>query len=374
MPSLGQILFLVLWIFGLVQATAQPLQKQTKTMFSAYSVTENTTLDIVNKYGKVVINTWNQDSVVIKVDITAYERNNEEIGKLMDRVSIDIHYFGGFVTAKTDLDKNSGLFREKWNSLVDDSMTLTNRNKVNIDYELYVPEGSTVNLENKFGDVYIGGTLGSSKFNLAHGDLKAHNFTGLTRMDLSFGKANIRSIQQGFMVLRSADLVLEKVEDLDLESTSSEIHIQNSGSLKMESRNDKIIVNQVQMFRGDASFSDVKMEQLDGFISFKLNYGEIIISKIKSNFSNVDIYSESGDINLTFDQGANMQISLYGRQEQLYLSKNLLKLDRTVIDEKDKVVTLKGKIGNQNVKQSTVNVHSETGDVFVYVIDPKLNK
>lgn len=374
MSSSRSILFLVLLVMGGVQSVAQPLQKQTKTMFSAYSVTQNTTLDIINKYGKVIINTWNQDSVVIKVEITAYERNNEEIGKLMDRVSIDVHYFGGFVTAKTELDKNSGLFREKWNSLVDDSKTLTNRNKVNIDYELYVPAGSTVNLENKFGDVYIGGTLGSSKFNLAHGDLKAHNFTGLTRLEMSFGKANIRTIQQGFMVLRSADLTLDQVEDLDLESTSSEIHIRKSGSLKIESRNDKMIVNQVDMFRGNSSFSDVKMEQLNGFISFKLNYGEIIISKIKADFTNVDLYSESGDINLTFDQGANMQMSLYGRQEQLYLSKNLLKLDRTIIDEKDKIVSLKGGVGNQNVKQSMVNVHSETGDVFVYVVDPKLNK
>lgn len=370
--------FILTWL-GLVclipkWAIGQPMDKLTKTIFSSYSVTSNTTVDIVNKYGQVLINTWDKDSVVVKVEITAYERSTYEIEQMIDRVSVDVHYFGGFVTAKTVLDRNSGFFKERWNTLVDDSKTLTNRNKITIDYELYVPEGSTLNLENKFGDVYIGGSLGSAKIVLAHGDLKAHDFTGLTRMDLSFAKANIRSMQQAFMMLRSGDLVLEKVDDLDLESTGSEIHVTEAGSFKIQSRNDKIIVNRSEFFRGSSSFTDIKMEQLDGFISLKLNYGEIVISKIKANFSNVDIYSESGDINLTFAQGASMKMNLYGKQDQLYLSKNLLKLDKTVVDEKNKLITLKGNIGNQNTKQSTVNLYSETGDIFVYVIDPNLNK
>ncbi|SHK96458.1 hypothetical protein SAMN04488028_11438 [Reichenbachiella agariperforans] len=352
-------------------AWAQPVQQLTKTVSSSYAVTKNTTVDLSNKYGQILISTWKEDSVVVNVTITAYEKSNEAIGKLMDRVMVDVHYFGGFVTVKTILDKNSSLLKERWNSLMDDSKTLTNKNKISIDYKVTIPEGSTLVLENKFGDVYISGRVSSPNISMAHGDLKAHVFDGLTRMDMSFGKINVKQIDQGFLNLRSADLVLQTTGDLDLTSSSSVVNINEVNNMKLDSRNDKVIINHIQMLRGTSSFTDMKIERLDGFVNYHLKYGEVVISNVQSAFSNLDIQSDSGDINVTFDPGAYVSMNITGSQDNLYLSKNLLQLDRTVIDEKDKIVTLIGSAGLKKDVQSSVNLSSNSGDIFVYLSDQK---
>jgi len=365
--------FHICWLcFGLmtgffIQAHAQSIQKLTKNISKAYQVSENTTVDISNKYGQVLISTWDKDSVVINIEIVAYERTNEAVGKLMDRVEIELDYFGGFVTSKTILDRNTSFIKERWNSLGDYSKTLLSKNKISIDYEIFMPHAATLILENKFGDVVIDGKLGSTKITMAHGDLKAQSFEGLTRLDISFGKAKIKTIKQGYMVLKSATLEIQKVGDLNIESTSSQININEIEGINLLSRNDQIIINKARVLSGNSNFSDIKMEKLLDIIDYKLKYGGIVITHVNANFSKVDVQSESADINLTFENGSYAEVSLIGNEDKMFLSKNLVSMQRAVMDEKSGLISLDGTIGLKKPKKSKVSVISNGAEMLIYM-------
>ena len=125
-----------------------------------------------------------------------------------------------------------------WNSLGDYSKTLISKNKISIDYELTIPISSSLVLDNKFGDVFIDKLEEETKIKVAHGDFKANELKGSSKLNLSFGKCRITRLNKAFLVLISAELNIREGGDINIESSSSKLDMTNIQSLKLNSRND----------------------------------------------------------------------------------------------------------------------------------------
>ena len=95
-----------------------------KNISQSFKVEEKSTLELTNKYGQVILQTWDKDSVVVNVKITAYGKNDEALSKNMERVDVDFTNFGDVLTIETVLDRNSSVFKDVINSLGDYSKTL----------------------------------------------------------------------------------------------------------------------------------------------------------------------------------------------------------------------------------------------------------
>ena len=59
----------------------------------------------------MIIHTWDKDSVLIDVEITAYGKNDEALSKTMARVDVEIKNFGDLLNIETILDRNSSLIK-----------------------------------------------------------------------------------------------------------------------------------------------------------------------------------------------------------------------------------------------------------------------
>lgn len=349
-----------------IQAQSRTL---TKNISQTFHLEKRSTIELTNKYGQVVVDTWDKDSVSVDVKITAYGKNDEALTKNMERVDIDFKNFGDLLSIETVLDRNSSVFKEIMNSLGDYSKTLISKNKISIDFELKIPNKSSLKLDNKFGDVYIQDITQEATITVAHGDFKAQELTGACRLNLSFGKAWIKKLDKAFIELKGAEFDLKEGGDIDLTSSSSTFEVSSVKSLKVDSRNDKIQLDHVVAIRGYSSFSNIMVDSMLDRIDMELNYGDLMINSINSNFSSVNLKSKTADVNISLDMGSYFSAVLTGREDRMFLTRNFMGMNKTHDVENNKIITLTGKVGMIKPKESQLRIEGESGEITVYLED-----
>lgn len=337
----------------------------TKNIRKSFGVSSGGTVDVTNKYGQIIVHTWDYDSVLVDIEVTAFGKDDEQVEKLMSRVDFDFDNFGDYLTIETSLDRKSGFFKEMWNNIGDYSKSMLSKNKLKIDYELTIPAKSALNLENKFGDVYVNTLYGNSRLRVSHGDFKANEIKGTTKLYLSFGRANIKELKDGYFEMKGAELVIREVGNIDLETSSSRIEIEEAKSMKVNSRNDKFRIEKVGFIRGQASFSNLIVMDLVDNLDMDMNYGECDIQSVNENFSKLNVNGKSTDISILFEMGSYFALDLFGKRDRMVLSKNMSHLDSKENPDDKGEVFLNGNVGFEKGKLSQVNIHAESGDVYI---------
>lgn len=339
----------------------------TKNISQSFEIEEKSTIELTNKYGQVIVDTWDKDSVIVNVKITAYGKNDEALTKNMQRVNVEFKNFGDLLNIETVLDRNSSMFKEVMNSLGDYSKTIISKNKISIDYDLIIPHKAILILDNKFGDVYVQNLTQKATIKVAHGDFKAEELSGTSRLNFSFGKVRIKKLEKAFIELKGADFDLREGGDIDLTSSSSTFDVRAVKSLKVDSRNDKIYLEKVTAVRGYSSFSNVLIDSMLDRIDMELNYGDVRINSINSNFNLVNLKSRTADVNISLDMGAYFLATLKGREDRMFLTRNFMGMEKVRNDENEKIITLSGEVGMIKAKRSQVNIEGESGEVIIYL-------
>src|SRR3972149_1755609 len=165
--------FLLLWISWLTQAQ---VPEYTQRVTRSFKVNSTATVDIANKYGKVQVVTWDNDSVKFIIDLRIKAKDQQKLQKL--KQSIDFEFTTGqfFVIAHTVLGQSS---QDIFKDIVDIAGTyLSTANSVTINYTVMVPDYTPLKIENKFGDVFIDNLDNNLSLTLAYGDLTAGRLNG----------------------------------------------------------------------------------------------------------------------------------------------------------------------------------------------------
>ncbi len=331
-----------------------------KTLKKSYKVDKKASLEIDNKYGQVIVNTWQKDSIVIRIKVTAYAKDKDASDKLLDRVEFDFNKAGEFLIAKTVTDRSKGFFKDMWEEVSSYSRGLLgNKSKITVNYEVYAPKYANINISNKFGDVYLDNFKGDVKIELANGNLKTDEVSGGLNLDLSFGRANINTINNGILILRSAEVEIEKANNIDLTSSSSTLVVSKLILLKMESRNDKLRMDSLQVLRGNSSFTKINVKSLARTVFADMNYGELNIELVKPGFRDIELLGKSTDFSLLFNENTLIDIDLVGKESDMVLSNG--NYEKTIYKDDDKLTKVKGTMGQGKEKSGTVNIHTNGG-------------
>jgi len=88
------VVFVVNTTFG------QSEVERRKYINKSFPVTENTRIEIGNKYGSVHVKTWDKDSLRVRVKMTARANKPQNADKQINRVRFDIDASGGFIVLK----------------------------------------------------------------------------------------------------------------------------------------------------------------------------------------------------------------------------------------------------------------------------------
>lgn len=311
----------------------------------AFKLNPYGTVEVTNKYGRVQVVIWEKDSVKLNIDYAIRTDNAETLTKIKN--SIDFNFVSTseyYVFGKTNfINNNNGIIKE----IISIAKNLLDDSQVEINYTVMLPRGATVKINNKYGDVYLDDITGSANITLSNGDFKTNSLTSNTLLDLSFGNATINTIKSGKITLNYAGLEITKAEDLNIESKSSKIILDDLQTLKIRSKRDNIKVSRVNNVYGDAYFSEIYIYELGKEISISPKFGNLNVESISNRFSLINLDSEYTDIELFIEHGATYQLDItHSKDVVLKLPHSVTNLEKKPVDATQTQFVTYGTIGS----------------------------
>ena len=88
-----------------------------RSVSRSFPASLETTLEVQNKYGKIQVVTWDQDSVALDVDIYLTESSPSKLRKLKEDVKIDFTGTNTYIIAKTMIKSESGRIASELKSI-----------------------------------------------------------------------------------------------------------------------------------------------------------------------------------------------------------------------------------------------------------------
>jgi uncharacterized protein YozE (UPF0346 family) len=354
---------LIILVATLVMHGRAQVFTESKSITRSFKVNPNTKVDISNKYGKIHLVPWTKDSVRFDVYVSVQSSSPTKLDKAINSVDFDFTGTPYFVSAKTTFaGRRSGIINE----LIDLAETLaTGGNDVEINYTVMVPETIELNIENKYGDVYLNDTEAKLRLNLSNGNLKAHDLNNEAEISVSFGDAMINSAEQARFTLSYADLEVRDANHLDIESKSSKIRIDGVNELRVKSKRDKFTISKINAIQGDAFFTDFWIDELYENANIDMKYGNLNIDNISRDFSFLKIDSEWTDLQLYFEEGSGYAFNMQHFDTKVSYPEQLAEVTSECLDAEKKQFILKGHIGNKE-KQSDVRLRNRSGNVTIF--------
>jgi hypothetical protein len=360
------------WIYkalavGLVMLLYRPCTalddaKLTKTINRSYPARPNTELEIQNKYGDVIVKGWDKDSVSILVTITAFGKDEEAARQLIDRTEIRFTNLASGIEAYTLVRKSDGWLRDFWNELSGYSQTIISKDQLTIDFLVYMPGKMSLDLNNKYGDVFLSERLGPTRIDLSNGNLKAEEIRGRSVLSFKFGTADINSIESADLLLKSAELNLEQADELTIQSNSSTLNIERLKSARITSRTDKITIREADQLTGQASFTKLRLVRFNGQLDLDTNYGSVTMEYINSRFSEILVRANSTDVELTFDHMAYFNARIVAKDGKFLLPRDH-GMKQVYTDGTEKFIKSTGVLGKARSNPGEVDIDAQGGRV-----------
>lgn len=358
-----KIILLFILAIVAVPEMAQAQFTETKEINKQFAVSPETRVELSNKYGKIDINTWQKDSVVVNINIHVEAKKLSKLEDAVRGIDFDITDSKYYLIIRTNVEKNKSSFSKELTRFKES--VLKSDGNIQVDFTVWMPATNELKVENKFGDVYIGDFDGKLDINLSNGNLKAHDFEGEVNLVLNFADATINTLQSGFIDCNFSELYIKKAKSVQLKSKSTEIEIQKISELKAESRRDKFRIREVDAIDAKSSFTNIRINELTDRMKLRSEYGDLDIEKIVADFSVISIESKSTDINLYFEKTSQFDVEIKSTKTELDLCDEIVIDEEKTMDEDEKTLLQTGKFGGKNGDSSKLAITATSGEINI---------
>lgn len=331
-----------------------------KTLKKSFRTGSNPVLELTNKYGDVHITQSERDSVTVRVEITASSNTGDKIDAIMSDVDVKITTAGETVRAETSFRKGITPLFESLKGLTKNLINFDSRMK--IDYFVECPPNTVLRITNSYGDVYIGDEAPVLALKLSNGNLDAAAVGNAEMMELTFSKANVRTIREGKVTLSFSELRTKEAGKIKLAAVSSKAWIDVCETVDLDSKRDDLHFGTVGVMTGTCYFSDIIANRLTGEINISGKYGNLSFENIDRGFRLIDIKSSYADLDLVIEENSAYDLEI--RHTNAFVSLPGLTPEpvRTEISAEDKTYLTKGSIGN-GANRSPVRIEATRGEI-----------
>lgn len=350
---------LIVLAFG-INSNAQTIEKS-RTVKESFLVGKDAEIEIANKYGSIHIIPWEIDSVRFEVEIMVKGTKQSKVDKSFDYIEIDFKTSKYYIIAQTLFAGKSSF----WSDVSDLTGAIFNSStKTMIDYKIYVPKNSKLKIQNKYGNIYTTDHAGPLEIDLSNGDLKAHHFSGKTKIRTEFANSDIKKIDDGVLMINYGELRLEDAGKIEIESKSSKFYFDKIEQLYLNSKRDKYYIKEVSELKGTTYFSLVDAEQISGKFDLSAKYGDVEIKSFSDKLNSFKIKTDDTDVILHFidDKYYDMDILVNDRTQVMY-SADIKNITTKEIEggNKEKLIQVKCHTGTDKSKTIPIEINSSAG-------------
>jgi hypothetical protein len=346
----GMFLFLTLFLAS-YSISAQEVSKEFHKEFTAGSKA----LEISNRYGDVIIESWDKDQIVIDVKVKVEMSNKEKAQKYLDQIDVQFSEGTNLISAKTILDDKfnfSGWGESK---------------RFSIDYTVKMPVGTDLNLFNKYGNSEIDELHGLMNIDIKYGNLNAGKLTRgnvkpLNTISLAYGKGSID--EAGWLALTEryvGNMEITKSQAILLDSKYSKISLGETSSLVGESKYDNVRIDNIKNLDIEIGYTEVNIGELGKKLTCNGSYGSFSIDRIPDNFESLNVDTRYMGVKLGIDESASYKLDAKVSYGDLKYDENKFKNEKRIIENNSHQVT--GIVGDNVNSSSMVNVDSSYGTV-----------
>lgn len=336
----------VLLILLLISATAigQSFTKENR-IEKSYPIYDDLEIEITNKYGDITVESWEKDSVKIVINYKVTSTKEVKLNKTFDAISFDFKANEYYVVAKTEF-VGGGSF---WSDVSDIASNLfTGGTNSSIDYKIYAPDDIKLTLNLKYGNIYFADHRGYLKVALSNGDFKAHSLIGKTEMEVDFADLTINNLSDGDIRVNYGSLIVEETDKLKISGLSSEYEISTVNELTVDSKRDKINIEDVSIITGDTYFSHMVVDNVSKNITLKTKYGSFKVKEIAPGTEEINLNTNNTTVNVYLQNSGDYNINITSDEKaDITYSAELGDFSTNEIEGKEKVLNAKCLYGNK---------------------------
>jgi len=301
----------------------------TEEITKVFKVGEKPGLIIENKHGKIDCKVWDKDSIKVIVEIEVEGNDRNRVEETMSNVIPHFLLFENIVEIETKISKERKNVLERLIAAVD----IFEKQDIDVDYTVWAPANATIDIKNKFGDVFLEDFTGPARIDISYGDLRTNAIPAHSKLDLKFGKLIVQHIENAELNLKHYTAKIKSANNLRLKSSGSEIQITKLNTLEVDSNKDDIEIDSLGSITGNARLSDFSFRYLYDSTWLHLQNAELEVDSINPSFKNFEIDQTGSHIDVNIKGTAfTLEVDLEG--SEMVVPKTVHKIVKDVIDEK----------------------------------------
>lgn len=313
------------------------------------------TLNLINKYGKIDVKTWDKNRAKVEVTIVVKAGNESQAQSVFDRIRINFSNNDDFVKAETIIESNKG----SWLNLGFNEHT-----DFQINYQVYMPATAALDLSNRYGDSQVAPLSGKMKVDVQYGSLTIENAGSNLTLDLGYGNGTVLKSGDANVNVSYSKLNFSDVRNMNLTSKYSKLTIGNGAVLTASSRYDEVEVGKVNKMSCNAQYggvkvgsaeslkftgqyTDFKVDRLRDNGEFDLTHGGLRIEHVSKGFSRLNLVGKYSDFKLIVEDGASYTFDANAKFAGIAYPDGMVV---TYENEKGTSHEVKGHTGTQNAR------------------------
>jgi hypothetical protein len=331
-------------------------QEITKEFHKEYAANEKTTLDINNRYGDVVIESWDKDQVVIDVKVTVDVPNREKAEKLISYIDVQFAQNGDNISART---------------VIDDKFNFTgwggDSKRFSIDFKVKMPAATALILQNRYGNTEFNELTGLVTLDIKYGNLTAGkmsrgNVKPLNSLNLAYGKGSIDEAGWLDLTVRYVgSLDITKSQALLVDSKYSKLAIGETSSVVGESKYDNLRIENINNLVLNNGYTETNIGVLSKKLKYEGSYGSFTVDQVKEGFESIEVETRYMGVKLGIDESACYRLEAKVTYGGLKYNEENFKNERRIIENNSNEVS--GIVGKEEAPKATVNVIASYGSV-----------
>jgi hypothetical protein len=286
------------------------LFQQTSNFSKTVSLNDKQKVSIDNKYGSVVVKTWNNASVKVDVQIKSSAKSTSVAQKAIERVQISETINSEHIAFKTII-KSSGasLFSPQEDE------------RLEIHYTVFIPSKQSLAVKMAYGNVVLPNYQGNIELKVSYGNLTGGDLAGQSDIDAQYSTVRLGKLGKTRLDVKYGKLTLTGAQSMQLNT---------------------------------AYTSPVQLGELQNDISLQLAYCGGVNFELGRNIRNAVVNAQFSHVSAKVDRSTNFEFTATMRYGHHQI--NGIQMNEVLQTNSNTASSIKGKLGNPKNQQVNFNI------------------
>lgn len=287
---------------GCSPALVNAQEKLTKEYHEQYDTKDYSKLIILNRYGNVDLQNWENSSIKIDVIIEVKHSSADKAQKMLDDITVSFTTDGNAVKAET-------VFEDRFNRSGG-----RNDGEFEINYAVQMPKEIDLDLSLKYGHAFIDELSGHVQLDLKYGKLTVNKLTRgnekpLNTVSLAYASGStIAECSWLKAQVKYSSLDIEKVQAFVGYTSYMKLSIDEASSVVIEGKYDNYSFGKLSNLAINTSYAGIKADELSEKLEADTRYTNCEIEYMPATFESVAVESSYGGYKIGLDEDASYEL------------------------------------------------------------------